>query len=293
MSRARGENFDLGDWRFVIPASVHQLSSYLRKEVTGSVVAALEGKGGAPFRRSRHATTWKVQIADSTGAPANIFVKQLDLAQGVVARAKAMLRSKRSEQVLRTAEALRRDDFGVPDVLLIGENLATGSEVIVMAEAPGLMLTRWMNPSHRTDVLVRRAILQRLSAEIGRLHLSGYIHGDLTPYNIFATGSHPIAITFIDHEGTGKTSRLSINLARNRLRNLVQLGHFDIPGVSRTDRLRVFTGYAAARGLSKSASRQSLLRLIKMIERRRRRDRALKRVATQPAIIVEEGAARG
>ena len=293
MSRALGERFDLGGWRFAVPVNAHQPSSYLRKEVAARAVAALEDKGGAPFRRSRHATTWKVQITDSTGAPANIFVKQLDLAQGLVARAKAMLRIKRSEQVLRISEALRRDNFGVPDVLLIGENLGTGSEVIVMAEAPGLMLTRWMNPSHRTDALMRRAIFQQLGAEVGRLHLSGYIHGDLTPYNIFATGSHPIAITFIDHEGTGKTSALSINLARNRLRNLVQLGHFDIPGVSRTDRLRVFTHYAAARGLAKSASRQSLVRLIKMIERRRRRDRSLKRAATQPAIIVEEGALRG
>ena len=118
------------------------------------------------------------------------------------------------------------------------------------------MLTRWMNPIHRTETLLRRRILQKLGAEIGRLHRVGYIHGDLTPYNIFATGDPEIAITFIDHEGTEKTSRMSINVARNRLRNLVQLGHFDLPGVSRTDKMRVFVSYAAATGLSKSASRQ-------------------------------------
>jgi len=293
MSRTPGESFELADWRFLIPARANDNPSYLRKAVAESVVSALEGKGGAPFRRSRHATTWRVQIVDPTGASTNIFVKQLDVARGLVARAKAKSRIKRSEQVLRISEDLRRDKFGVPHVLLIGENRTSGSEVIVMSEAPGLMLTRWMNPLHRTEVLVRRAILDRLGAEVARLHRSGYIHGDLTPYNIFATGSHPIAITFIDHEGTEKISRVSINVARNRLRNLVQLGHFDLPGVSRTDQLRVFTGYAAATGLSKSASRQSLRRLLKMIERRRRRDRALKRVHTQPAIFAEEGAARG
>jgi serine/threonine-protein kinase RIO1 len=135
--------------------------------------------------------------------------------------------------------------------------------------------------------------LRILGAEIARLHRSGYIHGDLTPYNIFATGDHPIAITFIDHEGTERTSPVSINVARSRMRNLVQLGHFDILGVSRTDKLRVFASYGAAIGLSKRAGRQSLLRLTKMIERRRKRDRAIKRDATQPAIIAKEGAARG
>jgi serine/threonine protein kinase len=293
MTRAPGERFELRGWLFVIPASVRVTSSYLRDEVAGNIVAALEGKRGAPFRRSRHATTWRVQVAGPAGEPTHIFVKQLDVARGLVARAKAKSRAKRSEHVLRISEALRADDFGVPNVLLIGESRDTGCQVIVMSQAPGWMLTRWMNPSHQTDLALRRAILRKLGAEIARLHRSGYLHGDLTPYNIFATEGPQIAITFIDHEGTEKTTPVSINVARNRLRNMVQLGHFDIPGVSRTDRLRVFASYAAANGLSKRAARQSLLRLTKMIARRRKRDRAIKRVTTQPAIIAGEGVARG
>jgi len=293
MNRSLGEPFDLAGWRFVIPASAGDLFLYVRKHVAGNVVAALEGKRGAPFRRSRHATTWKVLIDGPNGVPTNIFVKQLDAARGLVAWAKAKSRAKRSEHVLGIAEDLRRDDFGVPTVLLIGENRGSSHEVIVMNEAPGLMLTRWMNPSHRIEVKLRREILHRLGAEIARLHLSGYIHGDLTPYNIFATGDHPIAVTFIDHEGTEKTSRASINVPRNRMRNLVQLGHFDLPGVSRTDQLRVFATYAKAMSLSRGAARKSLQRLAKMIARRRKRDNAVKQAAKQPAIIAEEGAARG
>jgi len=293
MSRALGERLDAAQWCFVIPHSARDLSSYVRNELVGEVIAALEGKRGAPFRRSRHATTWKVQIAGPAGESTNIFVKQLDAAGGFIARAKAKSRAKRSEHVLRISEDLHRRNFGVPSVLLIGENRDTGNEVIVMSEAPGFMLTRWMKPARHIDVMLRRGILHKLGAEIARLHLSGYIHGDLTPYNIFATGDHPIAIAFIDHEGTETTSRVSINVARNRMRNLVQLGHFDIPGVSLTDKLRVFASYAAATGLSTRARRQSLLRLAKMIAQRRKRDRAIKRGATQPAIIAEEGAARG
>jgi len=293
MSRPLGSRFDVACWTFVIPESARDRSSFIRNELVENVMAALEGKRGAPFRRSRHATTWKVRIGLAAGESTNVFVKQLDAARGLIARAKARSRAKRCEHVVRITDGLRRRNFGVPSVLLIGENRDTGNEVIVMSEAPGFMLTRWMNPVHHTDVTTRRRILHRLGAEIARLHLSGYIHGDLTPYNIFAIADHPMTITFIDHEGTERTSTASINVARSRMRNLVQLGHFDIPGVSRTDKLRVFAGYATATGLSKRATRQSLLRLMKMIERRRKHDLAIQRGAPQPAIIAEEGAARG
>jgi hypothetical protein len=291
MRRALGERFDLAGWRFVIPASARPCASFVRNEVVPNVVAALVGKRGAPFHRSRHATTWKVPVTLPTGESTNIFIKQLDPARGLVARVKAKSRTKRSEHVLRISEELRRDKFVVPEVFLIGENCESGREVVVMSQAPGFMLTRWMNPSRRTELMLRRSIFRKLGAEIARLHLAGYIHGDLTPYNIFAAGDSEVAITFIDHEGTEKTSRVSINLARNQMRNLVQLGHSDLPGVSRTDKLRVFAGYTATTGLSRSARRQSLLRLTKMIARRRARDTGIKRGAAQTAIMTREGTA--
>lgn len=292
MSHAMGEHFDVGQWRFVVPECAGDLPSRWRKDLVENAAAALDGRRGAPFRRSRHATTWRIRAAGLSGEPINLFVKQIDPPRGIASRAKAGFRAKRSEHVLRISEELRRGRFGVPQVLLIGENHETGHEVIVMSQAPGFMLTRWMNPMHPTDAMLRRRILRKLGAEVGRLHRAGYIHGDLTPYNVFATGDPEIAITFIDHEGTEKTARVSINAARNRMRNLVQLGHFDIPGVSRTDKMRVFGSYADAAGWSKAGSRRSLLRVIKMIARRSKRDRAIKRAAPQPAIIAQEGAVR-
>ena len=76
------------------------------------------------------------------------------------------------------------------------------------------------------------------------------------------------------------------------MRNLVQLGHFDIPGVSRTDKLRVFASYATATGFSNKPRVNRFCRLAKMIERRRKRDRAIERGATQPAIIARRRALR-
>ncbi len=291
MNRARDTHFVVAGWRFLTTESTPRQSA--GDHLIENVVAALEGKRGAPFRRSRHATTWKVRITRAAGESANIFVKQLDAARGLIARAKSKSRAKRSAHVLRISQDLRRRRFGVPSVLLVGENRNARNEVIVTSEAPGFMLTRWMNPTYHTEVEVRRAILNKLGAEIARLHRAGYIHGDLTPYNVFATGTPQIAITFIDHEGTERTSPVSINVARNRMRNLVQLGHFDIPGVSRTDKLRVFAAYASALGQSEPGRRQSLVRVAKMIEQRRRRDRAIRPLAAQSATITRKRAAGG
>jgi serine/threonine protein kinase len=293
MSRARGTTFEVARWRFLIPDECGELSAYLRDDVADEVVAALQGNRGAAFRRSRHATTWKVKIVGPAGEQTNIFVKQLDHARGLADRAKAKSRAKRSAHVLQISEALRGAGFGVPQVLLIGENRDTGNEVIVSSEAPGFMLTRWVNPVHQVDMQLRRRILSKLGTEIARLHLAGYIHGDLTPYNIFAADDYQVAISFIDHEGTQKISRVSINAARNRIRNLVQLGQFDVPGVSRSDKVRVFAEYAAAMNLAGPMKRRMLRRLVKLIERRRSRDRAVKHRATQSAIIAEQDVARG
>ena len=289
MNRVATIRFDIARWTFVIPENAREQSSSLRSDLSHEVMAALDGNRGAPFRRSRHATTWKVRMPGANGEATNVFVKQLDAPRGIVARAKAKSRSKRREHVLRISDSLRSHGFGVPRVLLTGENRDTGSEVIVTSEAAGFMLTRWMNPVHQHDVNTRRRILRRIGEEVARLHNRGYIHGDLTPYNIFATDEDPPKITFIDHEGTEKATTASLNVARSKMRNLVQLGHFDIPGVSRTDKLRVFASYAAVVGWSKRAARQAVVRLAKMIERRRKRDRLIERRASRPEIIAAQG----
>ena len=137
MRRALGERFDLARMALRHSSERRRCASFVRNEVVENVVAALDGKRGVPFHHSRHATTWKVPLIGPTGESTNIFIKQLDPARGLVARAKAKSRAKRSEHVLRISEDLRRDKFGVPKVFLIGENRETGQEVIVMSQAPG------------------------------------------------------------------------------------------------------------------------------------------------------------
>ena len=287
MSVVTGERIDHAGWRFLIPESAPQLARDARDQLIDTVFAAVSGKRGAPFRRSRHATTWKVPIANGEGGTHRIFIKQIDPPDGSDREGESDLSPDSIRHVAAISEALRRDNFGVSRVVLIGENLDTGHQVIVAKEVPGFMLTRWMNPAHSTSLAIRRAILDKLGEEIARLHRVGYIHGDLTPYNIFVTIEPSIAITFIDHERTIRISRLTINLARSRMRNLVQLGHFKIPGVSKTDQLRVFNSYSTAAGWSDRDKRKCLSRLIKMIRRRHRAFPVPARNETRSAIIVE------
>ncbi len=297
MRRALAESIDRAGWRFRLPEDGCEdplcNREELREQMLDAVVAALEGKRGAPFRRSRRATTWKITVAGVTGTSVNLFVKELDRAEGVRARWKGALRAKRCEHVLQISAQLRRDNFQVARILVIGEKPGSGQEVIVMNQVAGFMLPRWMNPRYGASMNNRRAILRMLGREIARLHGKGYIHGDLTPYNIFASVEDSVSIAFIDHERTWRTSRATINLARERRRNLVQLGHFDIPGVTRADRLRVFDSYAQAAGLSPRARSRSMRRLARMIQRRRLRDRAIIQGEPQPAIIVEQRPAGG
>src|ERR1700683_733308 len=113
MSRVIGEHVDRAGWRFLFPESAPQLSSDVSDQLIDTVLAAVSGKRGAPFRRSRYATTWKVPIANREGESERVFIKQIDPGVGPIAKAKAILRATRSEHVVAISEALRRDSFGV------------------------------------------------------------------------------------------------------------------------------------------------------------------------------------
>jgi predicted unusual protein kinase regulating ubiquinone biosynthesis (AarF/ABC1/UbiB family) len=136
---------------------------------------------------------------------------------------------------------LRADAVGVPEILLLGAERRGGREIIVTARVEGHSVARHLK---RAKLAARRVVLRALGAEVARLHRAGYIHGDLSPFNIFVTGVEPPQFVFIDHERTRRT--IMSRFARPRMRNLVQLGHLELFGVTNTDRMRVWCGYAAA-----------------------------------------------
>lgn len=227
-----------GGWTFFIPGNDARFSEPLRERLIDSAFAAIDGRLTTRVRRSRHAETWfgPFDFAGGHGA----YFKVLDPIRGLN-RIRRLFKRTRAAHVASISEHLRADGVGVPEILLLGAERGGGREIIVTARVDGSNVARYLK---RAELASRRAVLRALGAEVARMHRAGYIHGDLTPFNIFVTGLKPPRFVFIDHERTRRT--ILSRFERPRMRNLVQLGHLELGGVTNTDRMRVWCGYAAA-----------------------------------------------
>jgi len=227
-----------GGWTFFIPGGDGRFSEPLRESLIASAFAAIDGTLATRVRRSRHTETWFEHFDGARGFDA--YFKVLDPIRGLN-RIRWTFKRRRAAHVASILEHLRADGVGVPDILLLGAERRGGREIIVTARVDGSSAVRHFK---HAKLASRRVMLRALGAEVARLHRAGYIHGDLTPYNIFVTELEPPQFVFIDHERTRRT--ILSRFERPRMRNLVQLGHLEIGGVTNTDRMRVWCGYAAA-----------------------------------------------
>ncbi len=244
-----------GGWNFFIPARDRRFSEEFRERLIDSALAAIGGTLATRVRRSRHAETW-LEHFDHVGGP-DAYLKVLDPISRLN-RIRKMFKRSRAAHVASILERLRADAVGVPEILLLGVERAGGREIIVTSRVDGVSVVRHLKLA---TLASRRVVLRALGAEVARLHRAGYIHGDLTPYNLFVTGLEPPQFVFIDHERTRRT--ILSRFTRPRMRNLVQLGHLNLPGVTNTDRMRVWCGYAAA--LSARRRRRERRRVVAML----------------------------
>ncbi len=264
-----GARLTRGGWTFFIPGSAARLSEPLRQSLIDSAFAAIEGTLAKRVRRSRHAETWLVHFDSAGGFDA--YFKLLDPIRGLN-RIRWIFKRRRVAHVASLLERLRADGVGVPEILLLGAERRDGRELIVTARVDGSNVVRHFKLAQLAS---RRVVLRALGAEVARLHRAGYIHGDLTPFNVFVTGLEPPQFVFIDHERTRRT--ILSRFERPRMRNLVQLGHLEIAGVTNTDRMRVWCGYAAA--LSARRRRAQRRRVAAMLAARIADDRKAAGVA--------------
>jgi len=184
---------------------------------------------------------------------------------------KGLLRGSRAKRARRNSEALLRSGFSAPDNLAWGR-LPNGREYLMTRAVPGESITQWLRHGlsgrDAATLLLRRSLLQELGTFIGRLHATGYIHGDLRPSNVLANfkgGQFRFAL--IDNER---------NILRRPppgkllLKNLMQLNML-LPGdLTRSDRWRFFLawrqqhlelGHREARLLAVEAYRWAMRRL--------------------------------
>lgn len=233
------------------------------------IAATASGREVPPMRRSRRASTFNVRLQHGALSPLSLFIKVLDPPRGLD-WAKRKLRGAAVSHVFRITAALSHAGFNAPPVWAYGHHLASGREMIVTSRAAGRGPLRTLS---QVDSASKRLLLKALGREIARLHRAGFIHGDLTPFNIFIVASESRFI-FLDHERTRRVTTLG---GRRQFRNLVQLGRFDLPGMTRTDRLRLLRAYTSEMGPGKRRCVER--RITTMLARRVARDGGFERIA--------------
>jgi tRNA A-37 threonylcarbamoyl transferase component Bud32 len=229
--------------------------------------------GGGSLHRSKHADTYR--WARSRG---DVYVKIYRRYRRWTA-IKDWFRPSKAENVRRVSVALTAAGFLVPRVLAVGEErtalgvrrswcatAALGGEPIASRIA-ALALAR-----DRATLRAKRGMLAMLGREVARLHRSGVVAGDLVPANVWiALAATDVRIAFLDHDRT-RIATAPVPWRRAR-RNLVQLNRVVLPGVTTTDRMRVYRAYTAGRAWSRPAAHQRLPWIVTKTMARRRAER--------------------
>jgi hypothetical protein len=259
-----------------MPQQARRLAAHERAALMETALRVAACDQGLLVRRSRHAATYLVSGVLG-GVEGDVFFKLFDAPARAGRRLRRLLLGSPAAYVARLTRLLNEAGFAAPAVLLAGEERRTGRALLATERVEARALAEWLAQAGPQRLALKRAVLRSLGSAVARLHRLGFVHGDLTPYNVLLACEAPARWVFIDHE---RTLRLILVPRRLKLRNLVQLGRFELEGVTRCDRLRVFEAYA--RGLGRGRRRALLRRLLRMLDRRRRRD-AAKRCAVQLA----------
>lgn len=157
---------------------------------------------------------------------------------------KAMLRGSRAKRARLHSDALRLAGIDAPANLAWGK-LGRGREYLFSEAAAGDDIRCWLAdtlpPGDAAALPQRRLLLDALGIFIGRVHATGFIHGDLRPGNVLADfRGERFYFTLIDNERTVKKLPPP---GRMLLRNLMQLNMLPPRILSRTDRMRFFTAW--------------------------------------------------
>ncbi|MGZ3511152.1 MAG: lipopolysaccharide kinase InaA family protein [Candidatus Binataceae bacterium] len=252
-------------WSLLLAPALVELPSRLGMELIEHTLKIASGGGGRPLRRSRHASTYQIRLGSPLSGETEVFVKLLDAPRGLKA-VRRWIPPSRAERMKSILDALVASGFAVAPILILGDERGSGRTLMVTARVAGEPLPRFLRRVVGAPPAPRREVLRALGAEVARLHRAGFIHGDLTPYNIFVASGTPARFSLIDHE---RTAAPRFNWERRRLRNLVQLCRFELKGMGRTDRLRIIDAYGRAMG---DAPRRLIRRVTRMLRARRVRD---------------------
>ncbi|MBT4519152.1 MAG: hypothetical protein HOC23_04035 [Halieaceae bacterium] len=183
-------------------------------------------------------------------AEQQLFYKEF-LPRGPLEDLKALLRGSRATRARRNNNALLLAGFDAPTNIAWGK-LPGSREYLFASAVSGRSITDWLLTT--ADLRRRRHLLHQFGTFIGRLHATGFIHGDLRTSNILARpGPHHFQFALIDNERNRQHKPAP---GKQILRNLMQLNMHSVIELSRTDRMRFFLAWhCQMRDLSRPEAR--------------------------------------
>jgi serine/threonine protein kinase len=173
----------------------------------------------------------------------NLYYKEF-LPRSPFESLKAMIRGSRATRARKNDALLHNAGFDVPVNLAWG-SLPRRREYLISRGVDGKGITHWLRETlaDRTgDALaVRRQLVRELGVFIGRLHATGFIHGDLRTSNVLASlHDGGFAFALIDNE---RTVLMSPPAGKLLLKNLMQLNMLLPSDLTHTDRWRFFLSW--------------------------------------------------
>jgi hypothetical protein len=156
----------------------------------------------------------------------------------------ALARGSRATRARINGEALLLAGIDAPATIHWGQ-LPGGTEYVFTIAVPGADLNQWLRNrlAEKTGetLRLRRQLLHALGTFIGRVHATGFIHGDLQPNHVLvALQQDQFRFTLINNE---RNARKTPAPGRWLLRDLLELNMLSPGVVSGADRMRFFRAW--------------------------------------------------
>ena len=161
-----------------------------------------------------------------------------------IEKLKALIKGSRATRARLHSEALLMAGIEAPKNICWGK-LGRSREYLFTYAVPGFGITQWLREElsarDPSTLKKRRQLLRELGIFIGRMHATGFIHGDLRPNNVMAVEyADRFQFSLIDNE---RNVRQVPPTGKQLLKNIMQLNMLVPSDLTRSDRLRFFRAW--------------------------------------------------